>query len=114
MVGDMRETNSTMTADDRARNLETEGFHMIPGKDRQHSTIEVRMAGLGETWTLPNVPIDMIPGVVAIAQAGILVYGPGYSRQAAEAIRDASRPLAHDDAEAAAYFVGKALAHLPG
>jgi len=104
-------STQTTTTDARTHNLECEGFHMIPGKDRRHSTIEVRMAGLGETWTLPDVPLALIPDVVAVAQSGKLVYGPSYCRQAAEAVRDASRPLRHGDEDAAAYFLSKLALH---
>lgn len=69
------------------------------------TTITVPMAGIGETWALPNVPDHLATMVSDIAESGVLCYGPTYSRQAAEAVRDASRFLGWGDVEAAERYL---------
>lgn len=71
-------------------------------------TITVNMGGIGESWTLPHVPRHLVPIVEAADKSGRLTFGPDYSRQMAEAVRDLGRA----DDESAEYFAAKILSQL--
>lgn len=67
-------------------------------------TVTLPMAGIGETITIPNVPREYMPTLLALSAAGKFTYGPTYSRAFTEDLRDLARSLSQGDTEAAAYW----------
>lgn len=72
--------------------------------DHAIEAVTLPMAGYGETITIHGVPTRWVPLLVELGSAGAFSYGPNYSRQSAENLRDMARMLSFSDMEAASHW----------